>query len=100
MKPLLVLDRVMMSHDVCSSETSLVLTVALLQRLKMEPLIPAPVKYGVCSVIKFLKAQSIAPIELHRQLCQVYGHTVMAHSMGIHSSTVNISPAVVRLGGV
>ena len=28
-----------------------------------------------CGLIKFLNAQSIAPIEIHRQLCQVYGNT-------------------------
>ena len=27
------------------------------------------------SEIKFLNAQSIAPIGIHRQLCQIYGHT-------------------------
>ena len=27
------------------------------------------------SVIKFLNTQSIPPFEIHRQLCQVYGHT-------------------------
>ena len=43
----------MMSHDACTSETSRVLTVASLQRLKMEALIPAPVDCEVRSVIKF-----------------------------------------------
>ena len=36
MKRLRVRDRVITSHDVCTSETSLVLIVASLQRLKME----------------------------------------------------------------
>ena len=57
-----------------SSGTSLVLRVASLQRLKMDALIPAPADCEVRSVIKFLNAQSIAPIEIC-QLCQVYGHT-------------------------
>ena len=74
MKWLHVHDRVMTSHDACTSGTSRVLTVAWLQRLKMEALIPAPGDCEVESVIKFLNAQSIAPIEIHRQLCQVYGH--------------------------
>ena len=46
--------------------TSRVLTVALLQRLKMEDLIPAPADCEVQSVIKFLNTQIIAPIEIHR----------------------------------
>ena len=41
----------------------------------MEALIPAPADCEVRSVIKFLNAQSMALIEIHRQLCQVYGHT-------------------------
>ena len=32
----------------------------------------------VWSVIKFLNAQSIAPIEIHCQLCQVYGPNIMS----------------------
>ncbi|GFV51907.1 uncharacterized protein TNCV_1322601 [Trichonephila clavipes] len=40
--------------------------------------------YPACevrSVIKFLYAQSIAPIEIHRQLCQVYGLNIMNKQM-------------------
>ena len=74
MKRLPVHDRVMMSHDACTSGTSRVLTVALLHRLKMEAFMPTPTDYEVRSVIKFLNAQSIAPIEIHRLLCQIYGH--------------------------
>ena len=65
----------MTSHDACISGTSRVLTVASFQRLKMEALIPAPANCEVRVVLKFLNAQSIAPIEIHRQLCQIYGHT-------------------------
>ena len=68
-------DRVMTSHKACTSGTSRLLTVASLQQLKMKALIPAPTDCEVLSVIKFLNAQSIAPIEIHRQLCQVYTHT-------------------------
>ena len=81
----------MTSHDACSSETSRVLTVASLQRLKMEALIPAPAHCEVRSVIKFLNAQSIAPVEIHCQPCQVYV---------TRGSAVNTSPAGIRLGGV
>ena len=67
--------RVLTSHDSCTSGTIRGHSVASLQRLKMEHLIPAPADCEVRSVIKFLNAHSIAPIEVHRQLCQVYGHT-------------------------
>ena len=64
----------MASHDACTSGISRVLTVASLQRLMMKALIPAPTSCEVWSVIKFLNAQSIAPIEIH-QLCQFYSDT-------------------------
>ena len=41
----------------------------------MEALIPTPANLEVLTVVKFLNAQSIVPIEIHRQLCQIYGHT-------------------------
>ncbi|GFU70086.1 uncharacterized protein TNCV_2752211 [Trichonephila clavipes] len=47
----------------------------------METLIPSPAACEVRSVIKFLNAQSIAPIEIHRQLCQVYGLNIMSKQM-------------------
>ena len=74
MKQLRVRDRAMLSHDACTSGTSQVLTIASLQRLKMEALIPAPTDSEVQSVMKFLNAQSIAAIEI-RQMSQVHGHT-------------------------
>ena len=40
----------------------------ILQRLKMEALILAPAESEVRYVIKFLNAQSLAPIEIHRSL--------------------------------
>ena len=55
-----------MSHGAGTSGTFRVLTVASLQRLKMEALIPAPADCEVQSVIKFLNKQGIAPIEIHR----------------------------------
>ncbi|KAJ4447252.1 hypothetical protein ANN_09256 [Periplaneta americana] len=48
---------------------------------KMDVPIPAPAEREVRSVIKFLNAQGIAPIEIDRQLCQVYGHNVMSKQM-------------------
>ena len=61
--------------DACTSGTSRILSVASLQRLKEEALIPALADCEVRSMIKFLTAQSITPIEIHRQLYQLYGHT-------------------------
>ena len=89
MKRLRVCDRVMTSHGACTNGISRVFTVASVQRLEMEALIPAPADCEVRSVIKFLNAQSIAAIEI-RQL---------SLSMATHGSTVNTSPAGVRLGG-
>ena len=66
-------DRVMTSHDPCTCRNSRVLTIASLQGLKMEALIPVPTE--VWSMINFLNAQSIVPIKIHHQLCEVYGHT-------------------------
>ena len=68
-------------HEACTTGTSLGLTVASLQRLKMQALISAPADCEVRSVMKFLNAQSIALIEIHRQLCQVYGPNVMSKQM-------------------
>ena len=65
MKRLRLHDRVITSHDTCTSGTSRVLTVASLQQLKMEAHIPASADCEVWSMIKFLNAQSIAPIEIH-----------------------------------
>ena len=55
----------MTSHDAYTNRTSRVITVASLQRLNLEALIPAPADCEVLSVIKFLNAQGIAPIEVH-----------------------------------
>ena len=68
----------MTSQDVATSGIFRVITVASLQRLKVEAHIAAPADCGVRSVIKVFNVQSIAPIEIHRQLCQVYDHTRLA----------------------
>ena len=69
-KQLHVRDRVMMKHDACTSGTSRVPTEASLQWFKVESLIPAPADCEVRFLIKILNAQSVAPIEIHRPLCQ------------------------------
>ena len=81
-----------MLHDTCTSKTSRVLTVASLQRLKMEALLPAPANCEVQSMIKFSNAQSRATIKIHCQSC--------AMSMASHDSLVNTFPARVHLGDV
>ena len=48
-------ERVMTTHEACTSGTSRVLTVSLFQRLKIEALILAPTDCEVHSVMKFLK---------------------------------------------
>ena len=50
----------------------------------MDALILSPTACEVLSVIKFLNAQGIAPIEIHRQLCQVYGPNIMSKQMVRH----------------
>ena len=76
----------MTSYDSCTSGTSRVLTVASLQWLKIEALIPAPVDCEVRFMIKFLNAQSIAPIKIHRQLYLAYGHTRLVVHISCSSS--------------
>ena len=76
-------DRVMTSHNAFTNGTFRVLTVALLQRLKLVALAPAPGNCEVWSVIKFLNVQRIAPIEIY-QLCQVYGPNVLSKQMMHH----------------
>ena len=71
----------LVNHNASTSGTSRVLTVASSQRLKMETLIPALANCEVRSVIKFLNAQSIAPIEIRRQLCQFYSSNVMSKQL-------------------
>ena len=72
-----VRDRILTSHDACTSGTYRDFTVASLQRLKMEALIPAPANCEVQSAIEFLNAQNIARFEIHHQLCQVNGPNLM-----------------------
>ena len=61
--------RALTSHEACTGGISRVPTVASLQRLKMEALILSSADCEVRSLIKFLNAQSIAPIEIHSHLC-------------------------------
>ena len=76
-----VRDGVMSSHDAYTSGTFRVLTVALLQRLKMEALNLAPADCEMRSMVKVLNIQSITPIEIHRQLFEVNGPNIMSMQM-------------------
>lgn len=48
--------------------------------MKMAALIPFPADCKIRSV-KFFNTQNMAPIEIHRQLCQVYGPDIMNKQM-------------------
>ncbi|KAJ4448146.1 hypothetical protein ANN_10159 [Periplaneta americana] len=61
-------------------DRSRLVPVAWQQWSEMEALIPSPAACEVQSVIKFFNAQSIVPIEIHRQLCQVYGPNTMMNA--------------------
>lgn len=58
-------------------ETSRSLTLTLLLSTKMSALISSPTVYEVRYLIKFVNAQNVAWIEIHRQLCSLYGLNVM-----------------------
>ena len=90
MKRLRVRGRLKTSHDACTSGTSRVLTVASLQRLKMDVLIPASADCDMRSVIVFDCTEHSAD----------RNSSSAARSMATHGSAVNTSPAGVRLGGV
>ncbi|KAJ4434843.1 hypothetical protein ANN_23414 [Periplaneta americana] len=66
---------------ICQPDRSRLVPVAWQQWSEMEALIPSPAPCEVRSVIKFFNAQSIAPIEIHRQLCQVYLPNIMSKQM-------------------
>ena len=42
--------------------------------------INSPAAYEVRSVIRFLSARNLSAAEIHRQICEVYGDTVMSES--------------------
>ncbi|KAJ4450689.1 hypothetical protein ANN_02118 [Periplaneta americana] len=61
---------------ICQPDRSRLVPEAWQQWSEMEALIPSPAACEVRSVIKLFNGQSIAPIEMHRQLCQVYGPNI------------------------
>ncbi|KAJ4441014.1 hypothetical protein ANN_10863 [Periplaneta americana] len=66
---------------ICHPDRSRLVPVAWQQWSEMEALIPSPAACEVRSVITFFNAQSIAPNEIHRQLCQVYESNIMSKQM-------------------
>ncbi|GFU93519.1 hypothetical protein TNCV_947611 [Trichonephila clavipes] len=63
----------------------------------METLIFSPAASEVRSVIKFLNAESIAPIEIHRQLCQVYWLNIMSKQMVRRWCSSDLAPSDVHV---
>jgi hypothetical protein len=43
----------------------------------MCPAIDNPTSCEICTVIRFLWAKSVSSVEIHRELCAVYGQNVM-----------------------
>ena len=63
----------MTSHDACTSGTSRVLTVASSASNETGWSYSSSRRLWSAECDKFLNAQSIVPIEIHRQLCHIYG---------------------------
>ncbi|GFT26807.1 HTH_48 domain-containing protein [Trichonephila clavipes] len=70
-----------MAQGGSQSPKSHLLPVAWQQWSEIKALIPSPAVCEVQSVIKFLNAQSVEPVEIHRELCQVYGPNIMSKQM-------------------
>ena len=88
-----VCDKVMTSQGDCTSGTSRVLTLASLQRLKMEAHTPAPADCEVRSVIKFLKYKWRGMLSAGVVLCTItLGHTrIDGQHISYRSSAGNFS---------
>ncbi|GFW37639.1 HTH_48 domain-containing protein [Trichonephila clavipes] len=63
----------------------------------METLISSPAASEVRSVIKFLNAESIALIEIHRQLCQVYWLNIMSKQIVRRWCSSDLAPSDVHV---
>jgi transposase len=48
---------------------------------KMDKLIENAATCELRSVIRFLNAKNIKPVDIHRQICEVYGENAMSDSM-------------------
>ena len=45
---------------------------------KMPPLIENPAACEICSVIRYLSAKNMQAVELHCNICEVYGQNIMS----------------------
>ena len=48
---------------------------------KMPPIIVSPADCEVRAVIRFLSAKGLKPIDIHREICAVYGQNIMSDGM-------------------
>ncbi|KAL4706020.1 hypothetical protein ACJJTC_014242 [Scirpophaga incertulas] len=47
----------------------------------MPPTIVSPAACEVRAVIRFLSAKGVKPIDIHREICEVYGQNIMSDGM-------------------
>ena len=47
----------------------------------MPPLIENPADCEICSVIRYLSAKGVKAVEIHRNICEVYGQNIMSDEM-------------------
>ena len=47
----------------------------------MPPLIENPADSEVCSVIRYLSAKGVKAVEIHRNICELYGQNIMNDGM-------------------
>ena len=53
----------------------------MLFRSEMPPLIENPADCEICSVIHYLSAKGVKAVEIHRNICEVYGQDIMSDGM-------------------
>ncbi|XP_023310469.1 histone-lysine N-methyltransferase SETMAR-like [Anoplophora glabripennis] len=74
-------DALYQGEETCAIWRSLSATYALLCMFTMSVLIENPAACEIRSVIRFLNARKVKPIEIYRQICEVYGQNAMSDSM-------------------
>ncbi|GFU47540.1 histone-lysine N-methyltransferase SETMAR [Trichonephila clavipes] len=68
-------------EEACVIFRSLSATYALLCLFTMSVLIENPAACEIRCVIRFLNAKKVNPIEIYRQICEVFGQNAMNDSM-------------------
>ena len=48
---------------------------------EMPPLIENPTNCEICSVIRYLSAKGVKAVEIHHNICEVYGQNIMSDGM-------------------